>query len=163
MKRSLVNESIQPLVSKGLVWLLVMAVMLGVTGVACSDDGSERSVEAFCSTMRSEKKRILTQLESTSGSSSDDLAGVLAGLGASVQAIGELRTYFRKLERVAPSEIQTEVEIVSQAMDDQLKAAEDAIDNPIASLGSALLTGLTTSGQLQSVDDYARSNCGAGI
>ena len=57
----------------------------------------DRSVESFCSTMRSEKARILEQLEGVQAaaeSSDDEFAGVLLGLGGSMQALGELRTYF---------------------------------------------------------------------
>jgi hypothetical protein len=85
------------------------------------------------------------------------------GLGATAQAIGELRTYFRKLERVAPEEIDTEVKIVAEAVDQQLKAAGGAAANPLGAFGSAVVTSITTSGQLQAVDRYARSNCGEAI
>jgi hypothetical protein len=113
--------------------------------------------------MRSEKKRILGQLNAATKPTGDGTLDALTGLGATAQAMGELRTYFRKLQRVAPDEIHTEVKIVSEAVDQQLKAAGDAAANPLGAFGSALVTSLTTSGQLQTVDTYARKHCGEGI
>ena len=132
---------------------------------ACSS-GPERSVESFCSTMRSEKARILDQLkdaQNATAAGNDQLASVLLGLGGSIQAIGELRTYFAKLSAVAPEEIRVEVEIVADAVNKQLDAAGDAASNPLGSLGSALVTSITTSGQLNAVNEFAKSNCGEGI
>jgi hypothetical protein len=143
---------------------LILVIAAGPM-VACSGE-PDRSVESFCSTMRSEKARILEQLEGVQAaaeSSDDEFAGVLLGLGGSMQALGELRTYFAKLSDVAPDEIRVEVEIVAEAMDKQLDAAGDAVGDPLGGLGSALMTSLTTSGQLAAVDEFARSNCGEGI
>ncbi len=145
----------------------VLAALIGSTSLllACSN-GPERSVDSFCSTMRSEKARILEQLEgaqAAASASDDEFAGVLLGLGGSLQALGELRTYFAKLSDVAPEEIRVEVEIVAEAMDEQLDSAGEAASDPLGSFGNALVTSLTTSGQLASVDEFARSNCGEGI
>lgn len=142
---------------------IAAALLLAVGVIVSCSNGSERSVEAFCSTLRSEKARILDQFESASAPSGDGFADALSGLGASVQAMGELRTYFRKLERVAPDRIQTEVEIVAESIDRQFDAAKDAARDPLGAFGSALITGFTTSGQMQAVDRYARENCGEGI
>lgn len=146
-------------------WTLVALI----APAACSSR-PKRSAEAFCSTMRSEKKRILGQLDDAdaqldggSGDPAESAVKLLMEIGQGIQAIGELRTYFHKLERVAPDEIRTEVGIVADAIDEQLDSAKDAVDNPLKALGGALVTGFMTSGQMQAVDTYAREHCGESI
>ena len=148
----------------GLVSLSVF-VVVAVVPAGCGGE-STRSTEAFCATMRSEKARILDQFNSTVAAgenSGDEFLGVISGLGASLQALGELRTYFAKLSKVAPAEIQTEVEIVADSFEKQLDAASKAVSDPLAALSEGLMSGLTTSGQLNTVDSFARENCGEGI
>ena len=116
--------------------------------------------------MRSEKARILDQFNSTVAAgedSGDEFLAVISGLGASIQALGELRTYFAKLSKEAPAEIQAEVEIVAESYEKQLDAASKAVSDPLAALSEGLMSGLTSSGQLNTVDSFARSNCGEGI
>jgi hypothetical protein len=141
------------------------AAIAGVLVVsACAGGNDERSVEAFCSMIRSEKERILDQFETTSSAGDgDEFAEVLAGLGASIQGIGELRTYTRKLADVAPEEIRVEAELMAESMDDQLDAAQGAASDPLGALASTLFAGLSGSGPTSAVDDFARANCGEGI
>ena len=75
---------------------------------SCVSSTPERSTANFCSTMKSEQTRILRQLDKTSSASDDENAKPFLTLVASVQAIGELQTYFKKLAKVAPEEIRTE-------------------------------------------------------
>ena len=96
------------------------------------------------------------------------LAGIttvaaLLGLGASIQALGELRTYLRKLAIVAPNEIRTDAEIVAQDYDDQLKAAKDALKDPLSAIASSLIDGMMMSGQLNRLNQFALDNCGQSI
>jgi len=139
-------------------------IFVGVlVGSACTGDG-ERSVEAFCSMIKSEKERILDQFDaSSSAGDGDEFGEVLAGLGASIQGIGELRTYTRKLAAVAPDEIRVEAELMAESMDDQLDAAQDGLSDPLGALGSSLFAGLAGSGPTSAVDDFAWANCGEGI
>ncbi len=74
--------------------LLSMTVAVSTGGC---DSGSDRSVEAFCTTITSEKARILEQFEATSSAGQgDEGLEVLVGLVVSIQGLGELRTYTRK-------------------------------------------------------------------
>ena len=142
-------------------FIIVGLLITGATG--CGDD---RSAEAFCDTMKSEKARILTGMqasEDAADANPDELAGMFGRLAGSLQGIGELRTYFAKLADVAPEEIRVDVEIVAESFNDQLDSAGDAVSDPVGGLSSGLLTALTTSGQLSSVDSFARENCGEGI
>src|SRR5947209_5783098 len=88
--------------------------------------GQTRSPEAFCSALHSEKQRILAEFNATShAGSNDQLARLLLGLGASLQALGELRTYFHKLADVAPDEIKDDAQIVANDWDRQVSSASD--------------------------------------
>lgn len=106
--------------------------------------------------MRSEKARMLDQFKLTvavSEDSGDEFLAVISGLRASMQAFGELRTYFAELSEVAPAGIQTGIEIV---------AASKTVSDPLAALSEGLMSGLTSSGQLSTVDSFARNSCGEG-
>lgn len=142
-----------------------VAALLVVGTVGCSSS-PERSTEAFCSTMKSEQARILAQFNATvdaGKASNDGMTQALMGLGASIQALGELRTYFHKLSDVAPEEIRTEAEIVAQGYDDQLKAAKDAVSDPLGALASTLFEGMMMSGQLDTLNQFAVRECGQSI
>ncbi len=144
---------------------LGMAILVAVIPAGCGEE-SHRSAEAFCATMRSEQARILDQLNSTVSAgknSGDEFLAAISGVGASIQALGELRTYFAKLSKVAPAEIQTEVEIVADSYEKQLDAASKVVSDPLAALSQAFMGGLTSSGQLNTVDSFARENCGEGV
>lgn len=138
-----------------------IGLILCLSLAACS----QRSTEAFCATMRSEKARILNNFNlsvQAADASGDDLVSVMSKLGASVSALGELRVYFNKLAKVAPDEIQTEVEVVAELMDKQLAAGTN-VSNPLGALAGSVMTGLQMQGPLNAVDGYARTHCGEGI
>lgn len=135
---------------------MLLCAVLGVTGCG----GQTRSVSAFCNTLHSEKQRILAQFNATSQSgSSDQLVRALAGVGASLQALGELRTYFHKLSDVAPDQIRDDAEIVAKDWDHQIDTAASAAAHPLSALAGALVTGVTTSGQLNSMNQFALTHC----
>jgi hypothetical protein len=142
---------------------IVVLAALALATVGCGDD---RSVESFCSTMRSEKERILGKLgnvKDAAAQSGDDFTAGLITLGGSLSVLGELRTYFAKLDAVAPEEIAQQVTIVRKAIDDQFDAAGDAVTDPLGGLASGLVSSLTSAGQLDDVNSWAISNCGEGI
>lgn len=145
---------------------MVATSLAAASLTGCGGGAPERSAAAFCQTMRSEKERILAQLEETSAAgaaSGDEFLAALSGLGASIQALGELRTYFQKLAKVAPEDIRTEIEIVAESYDQQVDDAGDGVTKPLETAVGALFEGLATSGQVSAVDEYARANCGEGI
>lgn len=140
---------------------LLLAVLL--TSGSC---GSSRSVEAFCDTLISEQERIKAELEQAqqlAGQQDDAMLGALVALGSSIEAIGELRIYTRKLAEVAPAEIQVDAEAVADSVDRQFEAMHNAADNPLGALASSLFEGFATAGASERVDTFARANCGRGI
>jgi hypothetical protein len=134
--------------------LAAAALLLGGCG------GPMRSAAAFCSTLHSEKQRILAEFNASANSgSSDQLVQVLSGLGASLQALGELRTYFHKLSDVAPDEIKDDAEIVAKDWDQQVADAANQAAHPLSALAGALINGATMSGQLNTLNQFALSHC----
>jgi hypothetical protein len=126
--------------------------------------GAERSTEAFCETLSSEKQRILEQFEVASQpKSGDQFLELIGGLGASVQALGELRTYFDKLADVAPEEIRSEAEILSDHFDKQFDDAEDVGSNPFGQLAGSLVGAMAVSGPMNTVQQFAMTHCEEGI
>ena len=144
--------------------IALLTLALSVCTASCSD--GTRSPAAFCSTMRSEKRRILEQFESIQDAgeqSGDALVVVIAQLGGSIQAYGELRTYFAKLGEVAPEEIRAEVEIVRDSLSDQIDRAGDAVSDPLGAIAGGIFSSIATSGQLEAVNNYALNNCGESV
>ena len=145
---------------------LSAAFLIGVLAISGCDSTTGRSVGAFCTTLHSEKQRILNQLNRNVGAAKatgDGLLQALGGLGASIQAIGELRIYFRKLATVAPEPIRTEVELIRDDYDEQFKHLSDMAAHPLAALAAGLVGGMASSGQMNTVNSFAVSNCREGI
>lgn len=126
---------------------------------SCVSSAPERSTANFCSTMKSEQTRILRQLDQTSSASDDENAKPFLNLVASGQAIGELQTYFKKLAKVAPEEIRTETEILGDKIDEVTTVS----DLSITGIAKQLVSGISISGQLSTVNEFAKQNCGAPI
>lgn len=137
---------------------------VAVAAGACGGDNQGRSVEAFCTTMKSEKQRILDQFDAgTYPADSGSIADILAGPAATVQAFGELRSYFDRLAAVAPEQIRVPMQIVADEYAAQFEKMSDIAKNPLAALAGNMFGALAISGQLNEVDTYAREHCGEGI
>lgn len=142
---------------------LTLALLSSLVLASCS---SGRSTEAFCDKLGSEQERISGQFEEVTDAargSEDPLEGLLAGLGGSIQAMGELQTYFRELSAVAPEEIRIEMEQITEAFDEQMDAASGAASDPLGALAGSLFNSIAISGQVKTVNDFAVENCGQGI
>lgn len=115
-------------------------------------------------TLSSEKVPILDQLDANSNQDSEDpLVKGLSGIGASLQAVGELRTYFNKLSAAAPEEISEEAEIVAEQYDRQLDDAAGGASDPLGTTVSVIVGGVAVSGQLDALNSFALDNCGESI
>jgi hypothetical protein len=137
---------------------IIMATTGALLFAGCG--GQTRSTAAFCSTLHSEKQRILAQFNATSQSgSSGQLVQALSGLGASLQALGELRTYFHKLADVAPDDIKDDADIVAKDWDQQVANAANEAAHPLSALAGALVNGATDSGQLNTLNQFALAHC----
>ncbi|MCU1371957.1 MAG: hypothetical protein JWO77_3151 [Ilumatobacteraceae bacterium] len=142
--------------------LLVLGAVGGGAAVVVKHRKPTRSVEAFCSTMKSEQKRILEQFESVSDeakATGDEFAEMMLTAMGGVQAMGELQTYFAKLAKVAPAEIQTEAELVAEKIGESMKVPELSIEG----IAGSMINGIALSGPLNTLNAYAKKNCGQGI
>lgn len=140
--------------------IAVMAVVAGVVVVVIQVSKPTRSVEAFCSTMNSEQERILAEFDANNGDGHiDDFSEAMAGMLASVQALGELQVYFQKLAEVAPPEIQTETQLVADKIGDQMKIP----DFSITGVGNQLIAAIMLSGPMDAVNRFALKNCGKSV
>lgn len=122
--------------------------------------GSSRTPQKFCSVMAEHKQRYLAAMQTANDSiSSNSDGGLLLGTAEAVAALGDLQRMWEELAKVAPDEIQTDVEAIRDANAKQLDAAKDAIKDPLGSLAGSLVQGLSVSGSYQRVDAYTKEHC----
>lgn len=127
------------------------AAMAAATLLLAGCGGQTRSTAALCNTLHFETQRILAQFNASSHpGSNDQLVQALSGLGASLQALRELRTYFHKLSDVGPDEIKEDQEVSN--------AANEAA-NPLSAFAGALASGAMDSGQLSTLNQFALTHC----
>lgn len=124
----------------------VAAVLITATAFLSACSGTNRSVEAFCSTMDTHKTRYLEQMSAAQ-------SGGLGGLVTATSAVGDLKLMWRELADVAPSDIQTDTEAVRDAWEKQEDNAAQM------DWKAAIATGLLNSGSMSRVDTYVRTNC----
>lgn len=126
--------------------------------------GSGRSTAAFCSTMLSQQKQILAQMNRTANANSGNgLAHAFDELGASVEGVSALSSYFDALAQVAPPAIEDDANTVAQSYKQELSDASDAASNPLGALGGALMTSMSSSYQMNAMNDFALKHCGHSI
>jgi hypothetical protein len=114
--------------------------------------------------MRSEQQTILAEFNATAHTGgSNGLANDLSELGASVQALGALRTYFDDLANVAPPQIENDAKIVAQSYDQEFNDASNVASNPLGSLAGALMQGLGSSSQTNAMNAFALKYCGRSV
>ena len=131
-----------------------------------SADAGRAVAEAFCEVLEDEQARILDQFDAAGGNNEiDSLESTLMGLGASVQALAELNTYFRNLPKVASSEIETEAELVADGYKKLLDDAKEsaASRDPLGGIVRGAFGSLQMSGPLNELGNYARDKCGRNI
>ena len=145
---------------------LALALTLAGTGVSCGSDPPARSQAAFCSTLHSEKQRILREVNAgldTATANHDQLLHALGGLGVSIQALGEVRVYFRRLADVAPKEIQTPMALVRDDYENQFQHISELANNPLGALLANLFMAMASSGPATTVNSYAVQHCGESL
>jgi hypothetical protein len=92
-------------------------------------------------------------------SETDPLGSLLVGLVLLLQGQGDLVVLFDRLERVAPPDIQPDVEAVHEALKEQAEATQELGGGLQRSLASSLISGLQSAGSYQQVEQYIRGNC----
>jgi hypothetical protein len=112
----------------------------------------ERSVASFCKTYQAEKTRYLKQTNVQKDSGAGDL---FSGLNA-VLTIPEM---FDRLDKVAPDDIEPDVARIRDSLKESRDAAAQSKGDPLAALGPALISGLTTMDAWSRVGSYVDRNC----
>lgn len=128
-----------------------VVALLTATLTACSPG---RSVEAYCGVIAEHKERYLAAMGEVNAGDNP-----LAGMVGMVSALGDLNRMWEEAAKVAPEEIQADVEAVRDAWASQFEAAERAASDPLGGLASALMTGLQAAAATQRVDEYTAQNC----
>jgi hypothetical protein len=133
-----------------------VAVLAATLLVGCSS----RSVEAFCDTLEEHKQRYLGAMDSAATQmESGETLDVLGGLFKGAVAIAAIQPMWEDLAKVAPDEIQTDVEAIRDLTSEQNKRAESAASNPFGTIFGSLMTSAQLAGPLSRVDTYIVENC----
>jgi hypothetical protein len=109
----------------------------------------------FCRVYVEEKRTYLEKYGRTTGEPFQDLANGLGAMSAWVPM-------FDRLAKVAPDEIQSDVEHIRDSLKEQQSAAGQAIGDPLGALGRGLISGLMTMDSWQRVGSYVDQHCGDG-
>jgi hypothetical protein len=153
--------------ARRLLGLRAVATLLAATGaiaLLCSGcGGSGRSTAAFCKTMNSEQHHILAQFHAETNGNQQGLAATLDGLGATVEAVSALQTYFAKLADVAPPSIEDQAKIVAKSYSQGLQDEASQASNPLGALMSGLMDSADSSSQLNDVNQFALRHCGHSV
>ncbi|MFL5955562.1 MAG: hypothetical protein ACJ76I_15800 [Gaiellaceae bacterium] len=141
----------------------IAAIAVAVFGAAgCGS--TTRSVSSYCHTYAAQKSAYLdkynAQAKAVQGSS-DPLAGALGAAAMSVEAMGDVRAMFDRLDRVAPESIEPDVAAVRDSFSQQLDAMKGVATNPLGALMGGLISGIASSGSFQRVDGWTKQNCGS--
>jgi hypothetical protein len=126
-----------------------VAMLLLLPLSACGGSSSKRSVEAYCDTVAKRRDRYLSAMDAANGS------GGLGGLLGGFAAIGDIKTMWVDLAKVAPDEIQTDTEAVRDSWEETEDAAKSG--DYISVISNAIIN----SSAAERVNDYITDNCGA--
>lgn len=141
--------------------LVVCALAALVT--ACG--GPKRSVAAFCSTYHSEKQQFLTRYGNL-GTSSDNNS-LLTDLVEGVQSLGDVTVILTKLDKVAPSDIQPDMDTVLNNWKQEQSTLGGEVGHAfsptsvLGDLGKGLFQAAEANGSWTRVGDYINQHCGA--
>lgn len=139
----------------------VLAMSLVAGTAAC---GTKRSVEAYCDLFRERVSELNGKYSDradsmTDAAEADPLLGLLQGMGSLLEAQGDLAAMYEDLSKVAPPEIEDDVERIASVMRDQAEATAEMGSDPLAAALGGIMTGLQNMGPAQKVNDFEQANC----
>lgn len=136
--------------SSALVGLLLLS--------GCS---AKRSDQAFCSTMETHKERYLKAMQlADTDVSKGTFGGAVGGIAQAASAVADLQTMWNDLAKVAPEQVQGDVERVRDLNQKSLDVMGDNGGKPLTALTKAGALAVQMAGPLTRVDEYTRTHCG---
>src|SRR6266545_4079134 len=131
------------------------AICTGAEEFVSAGCGPRRSVAAYCKTFYGEGSKIRAQSEDAvrSNNSIEQMATVF-------EAPSQLYQFFKKLDDVAPEDIQPDVETLRDAFKQQADSIGGDAGDPIGGMVGGLARGLASAGATQRVDKWTLDNCG---
>ncbi|MGD0197235.1 MAG: hypothetical protein ABSC56_04935 [Solirubrobacteraceae bacterium] len=142
-----------PLISR---LLLIGLLVVGVV-VAVRHFDTHRSVEAVCHVWDTNGLALHNQLAQSGTNASSD---PLAALGNLTGAAGQVGGLMSQMAAVAPSDVEPDFQELATAFN-QLQSSEGSgLSDPLAALGSAVVTGFSVQGATNAVNQFLATNCG---
>ena len=145
---------------KQYIYIAVAAVVVISSAVVILQP--KRTEAKFCSTLNTGMNEIEGRYKASSSK------GSLTQMGVLMNNMSEFSKLLRDLNKVAPSEIEDDMKVVSEAwdksMDDGAKNGATAVTNPLGALTNGLAGGIVSAikngASYKTVDEYASAHCG---
>jgi hypothetical protein len=135
----------------------VAVVCCALAVASCATSG--RSTAAFCGTFAEQEALLAQKYEARTSdieSQTDPLLGFGLATSSIFEAQGDAIVLLDRLEAVAPSEIQPDVEFVRDSLRQSASASQSSI---LGALVQAFAGNARMAGASQRVDDFIRINC----
>ena len=114
---------------------------------------SEPALDSFCTELAAiEEDARASGQRITDAPDTDTFTGLIA----SIAALGDLRTFIRRLEASAPRDISADL----AAIGDSLEPDQLVLSDPVAAIANAVIGGLSVGGSYERVDAYSVETCG---
>lgn len=133
-------------------WLVgVMALVVGVSGCG----SSERSVAAYCSTFYGDGGQMHARWQRQAASG--DLSQALA---MTFTAPGELASFFGRLDKVAPDEVEPDVRTLHDNMQELADGLGSTAGDPVQGLFKSFALSVGSKAAENHVNAYTLAHCG---
>ena len=133
---------------------LAIAVLTTFTVTGCTSSGSTRSLAAYCKEFYSEGTAFRAGYQSAQNT---DMLTQMAKL---ISAPQELATFFARLDKVAPDDIEPDIAVLQASFQKQSDNLANHAANPLSGLLSGLVDSLSSTGSWQRVNSWTTQNCG---
>lgn len=145
----------RPVVSASTALLVVLLAVAMLTGCA-----PKRSVAAFCGVIKDQSLQLHAKyMKADQNAQSQTFGGELSALGTMLGTEGDMELMFRKLDQVAPDDIEPDVAQLLDAFEKAQDAAGGSFSNPLGAIGGSLVAGLSSMGAEHDVETYVNQNC----
>ena len=143
----------------------LLTLVLGLIALSASGcGGSGRSTARFCSQLQQGTADFKTQAGQVDAlTQKNALEGLIAAFGG----LGDFGQFLDRLDKVAPSQISSDMDVVDQDFRNQLdksgSAAGSALTGSFGEMAGLIFSSLTHVNSYRRVDEFAAQNCGLSI